>query len=127
MSGVRSRRLPLVDGKLHEPWLRKKAENLGVDPDAFVAAVYERLGAVKGERLRKSKTFPRNGTATMSTRPLSVHGRGSPKETTLTPRQLPLRVTTVHSSICSNVLCWYESLGKPGYSLAFPASFRSKR
>jgi hypothetical protein len=37
--------LPLVDGKPHEPWLRKKAENLGLEGDAFVAAVHERLGA----------------------------------------------------------------------------------
>jgi hypothetical protein len=36
---------PLVDGKLHEPWLLAKAKNLGVDAKAFVAAVYERLGA----------------------------------------------------------------------------------
>ena len=43
---------PLIDGKLHEPLLRKKAENLGVDADAFVAAVYERLGAV-GDRVSK--------------------------------------------------------------------------
>jgi Domain of unknown function (DUF1998) len=37
--------LPLVDGKLYEPFLRTKAKNLGLDPDAFVAAVNERLGA----------------------------------------------------------------------------------
>jgi hypothetical protein len=39
--------LPLINGKVHEPWLRAKAANLGVDPDAFIAAVHERLGAVK--------------------------------------------------------------------------------
>jgi hypothetical protein len=42
--------LPLVDGKSHEPWLpwfRRKAENLGVDADAFIAAVRYRLGAAK--------------------------------------------------------------------------------
>jgi hypothetical protein len=38
---------PLIEGKLHEPWLRKKAENLGVDASAFVAAVHERLGSVR--------------------------------------------------------------------------------
>jgi hypothetical protein len=37
--------LPLVDGKLYEPWLRTRAENLGEDPDAFVRAVHERLDA----------------------------------------------------------------------------------
>jgi hypothetical protein len=35
--------LPLVDGKPHEPWLKKKAENLGLEPDAFIAAVHDRL------------------------------------------------------------------------------------
>lgn len=39
--------LPLVDGKLHEPWLRRKAENLGVDADAFITAVRDRLGVTK--------------------------------------------------------------------------------
>lgn len=32
-----------VDGKLHEPFLRKRAANLGVDPDSFIRAVAERL------------------------------------------------------------------------------------
>jgi Domain of unknown function (DUF1998) len=43
---------PVIDGKLHEPWLRTKAKNLGVDADAFVAAVYERLGAAQGSAFK---------------------------------------------------------------------------
>ncbi|HEY9723617.1 MAG TPA: DUF1998 domain-containing protein [Oscillatoriaceae cyanobacterium] len=41
--------LPLVEGKPHEPSLRKKAENLGLDPDAFVRAVVERLTGLAKE------------------------------------------------------------------------------
>ncbi|CAM3276146.1 DUF1998 domain-containing protein [Asticcacaulis taihuensis] len=43
---------PLFDGKLHEPWLRKKAENLGVDPEAFIGAIYERLETPQGNTLK---------------------------------------------------------------------------
>lgn len=35
--------LPFVNGRPHEPFLRKKAENLGLDPEAFVHSVLERL------------------------------------------------------------------------------------
>lgn len=35
--------LPMVEGKPHEPSLRQKAQNLGLDGDAFVQAVVERL------------------------------------------------------------------------------------
>lgn len=35
--------LPFIEGKPHEPSLRKRAENLGLDPGAFVEAVVERL------------------------------------------------------------------------------------
>lgn len=37
--------LPLVNGKAHEPFLRAKAKNLGLDPDGFIQAVQERLEA----------------------------------------------------------------------------------
>jgi hypothetical protein len=39
--------LPMIDGKLPETWLRTKAENLGVDPAAFIEAVYERIGTLR--------------------------------------------------------------------------------
>lgn len=32
-----------VEGNIHEPFLRKRATNLGVDPDSFVRAVTERI------------------------------------------------------------------------------------
>lgn len=35
--------VPLVEGKLHEPFLVAKATNLGVEPAAFIQAVSERL------------------------------------------------------------------------------------
>ncbi len=41
--------LPLVDGKLFEPWFRKRAENLNVDADPFIAAVRERLATKSDE------------------------------------------------------------------------------
>lgn len=37
--------LPRTDGRPHEPSLRRKAINLGLDGDAFVEAVHEKLGA----------------------------------------------------------------------------------
>lgn len=40
---------PLVEGKPHEPFLRAKAKNLGLDPEAFILAVQERLGAQPDE------------------------------------------------------------------------------
>jgi hypothetical protein len=38
-----------VDGKLHEPFIRQKAENLGQDPELFLEAVKERLKEEEGE------------------------------------------------------------------------------
>lgn len=37
--------VPMVEGRPHEPFLRTKARNLGLDPDAFVGAVLGRLSA----------------------------------------------------------------------------------
>jgi len=37
-----------VDGKLHEPFIRQKAENLGQDPELFLEAVKERLKEEEG-------------------------------------------------------------------------------
>lgn len=39
--------VPVVDGRPHEPFLRTKAKNLGLDADAFVAAVLGRMSAAE--------------------------------------------------------------------------------
>ena len=42
--------IPLVDGNPHEPFLRTKAKNLGLDADSFAQAVRERMSVQGGEK-----------------------------------------------------------------------------
>jgi hypothetical protein len=41
--------IPWVEGKLYEPLLRTKAQNLGLDADAFIQAVLERLRTLESD------------------------------------------------------------------------------
>ncbi len=49
--------VPMVDGRPHEPFLRTKAKNLGLDPDAFVAAVLARMSAADDSDSRDEESI----------------------------------------------------------------------